>query len=333
MAKKNKTLIDEIFESDWMFSAVIAITTLLIAFVGLPQVMSGMLAKAVLPTIQFFAKGFILFCSVVSALKLIRQLFKKHKESDFFSYELDSPVGSSNKKINTLQRAKVESVSDKNKVEHVKPNQALNTNSQVATQKQWDIKGQWTLEFINSLDWNVFESLCSHYFSAIGVKNSETGLGADGGVDLFLFDSGENKPTSIVQCKRSSNPIKVGVLREFYGVMHQHEVNKGYFFTTNKFYQTAIKFAGENDIELIDGALLISLLKNFTTDKQQEIYDAITQGDYTTPTCVRCGKKMVRRTNKKTKEEFWGCNTYRCRSTLSIKSASGGNKKRNSLLL
>jgi len=45
-------------------------------------------------------------------------------------------------------------------------------------EKQKNIEGQWTVQFINTLDWKVFETLCSQYFTATGVKNRETGLGA-----------------------------------------------------------------------------------------------------------------------------------------------------------
>ncbi len=35
------------------------------------------------------------------------------------------------------------------------------------------------------------------------------------------------------------------------------------------------------------------------------------------PVCPKCGRGMVRRTNRRTREQFWGCRNYpQCRGTL-----------------
>lgn len=315
MAKNNNSLVNEVFESDWKYAAKVAAITYVIAFWVSPWVIPDVL----LLTLQFFARFIVGVCIILSLFKF----FFENNKSKPLDFDFDEPTISD---LNSTKPAKQKhTTSNESKSDVHTPSFLL--DEQPKEQKKRDIKKLWTLEFINSLDWIVYESLCSHYFNAIGVKNNETGLGADGGVDLFLFENNSDNPTAIVQCKRSSNPIKLGMLREFYGVMHQQKVTKGYFFTTNKFYQTSIKFADENNIELVDGALLISLLQGFELEKQQEIYDAITQGDYTTPTCVRCGQKMVIRANKKTQEEFWACSKYKCRSTLRIKAKPKDAKK------
>lgn len=330
MAKKNNSLLDEIFKSTWKYSATLAVITLLVAFVMLPMGMNGAIAKALLPMLQTLAKWFAIFCAIVSIAKIISGTIdnlNKPKTIDF-----DKPFKPRSNPQASLRENQRNALfthhDDQTKSELIekKPTESIFQNEK-------NIKDQWTLEFINSLDWKVFENLCSQYFSAIGVKNKETELGADGGVDLFLFEKDGKTPIGVVQCKKWSNPVGVSLLRELLGVMHHQRVTKGYFFTTNKFNPAAIKFADDNNIDLVDGALLSILLKGLELDVQQRIYDSITQGDYTTPTCVRCGKKMVIRTNKKTQEEFWGCNTYRCMSTLTIKSSSQKNKgSRNTLL-
>lgn len=320
MSKKNKSSIEEIFKSDWKFSAGLGIATYVFAFVFLPFVAADTLAIIVMPMIQLLAKLFIFFCAFVSLFKIVRKLNNEGDHRKFIEFEKIEPTISTHRSNIPFRRRKINSVDEATSAE-VNGNKEEGDEPSLVIVKaiETEVNKKWTLKFLNSLDWKVFENLCSRYFSALGVKNSETNLGADGGVDLFLYQSNGPESTAIAQCKKWSNPIKVGALREFYGVMHKNKVVKGYFFTTSKFYQTAIKFAEENNIDLIDGKTLITSLKTFSIDEQERIYLSITEGDYTTPTCVRCGKKMFLRSNKITKKSFWGCNTFRCRGTLNIK--------------
>ena len=319
----------KIFESDWKYSAKVAAIIYLFAFILFPVFLPFFVAKALLPTIQFFAKFICLICVLISVIKLF---FDKNKpkplvfESPDFE-RVEPSISSSNSRTPYKEKQQNAPFSEYSKDEDIKPDWLVSESPNVAYRSQRNVKEQWTLEFINSLDWKVFETLCSQYFGAIGVKNKETTLGADGGIDLVLYENNDNKPSAIVQCKKWSNQIGIKLLREFSGVMHHQKITKGHFFTTSNFHRTAIVFAEENNIELVDGPTLIKLLKGLETEKQEKIFELITAGDYTTPTCVRCGKKMVIRTNKKTREEFWGCNTYRCMSTLNIKSKPKKNSK------
>jgi restriction system protein len=331
---KNKSFLDEIFDSDWKYSAKAAFSIFVLAYVVIPIIFyiifPSVVTKTILPTVQFFAKFTSIILAIISVLKLLFQDDQQPKPINFERVEPSFSNPNVKKKSPFEPKKPNPRSNDFRLDDEVKPDWVVDDVVNEYSEQQPNIKDQWTLDFINSLDWKVFEKLCSEYFNAVGINNRETSLGADGGIDLVLYENGTDKPSAIVQCKKWSNQIGIKLLREFSGVMHHEKVSKGYYFTTSTFNRAAIEFANGNNIELVDGLSLINLLKRLETDKQEKIFGLITSGDYTTPTCVRCGKKMFLRTNAKTQEHFWGCNTYRCRSTLSIKSKPNPSKKVNS---
>jgi hypothetical protein len=52
-------------------------------------------------------------------------------------------------------------------------------------------KPEWSISLLRSLDWKVFEDLCVGFFRELGLRAEPTPLGADGGVDIWLFPGGE----------------------------------------------------------------------------------------------------------------------------------------------
>ncbi len=168
----------------------------------------------------------------------------------------------------------------------------------------------WTKELISSLEWKVFEKLCSEYLNAKGFQSKLTRCGADGGVDVRIFK--DNNLYGVVQCKAYKS-YKIGIkpVRELFGVMASENVLHGFFITSSGFTKEAIKFSNKhNSLKLVDGDLLLKRIKELQYFEQQTLLDTITDGDYTTPTCPSCDVKMVVRTSSKAKnkgEKFWGC--------------------------
>lgn len=175
-------------------------------------------------------------------------------------------------------------------------------------------------QILDEMEWLRFEQICSAFLTRSGYKNSLTGLGADGGIDIKIYAEQSSEVVAVVQCKRVNNPVTVKLIREFYGVMSSQKIQKGYYMTTSTFNNNALEFASSLDIELIDGAELLRRVGKLSVTSQNELYELATAGDYKTPSCVKCGDKMVQRINNKTRERFWACNKYRCKTTLKIKS-------------
>lgn len=184
---------------------------------------------------------------------------------------------------------------------------------------------EWSLAVLMRLEWKRFETVCAEYLRLIGHNATETRIGPDGGVDIIVHKEGQEKPVAIVQCK-AWNTYKVGVkpVRELFGLMASERITTGMFITSGEFTSEAKDFAQGKRLKLIDGVKLLNAIQKLTEEKQAQLLTIALEGDYTTPTCPRCGIKMTLRTAQKGADEnkFWGCVNYpRCRSTLVYKDA------------
>jgi restriction system protein len=175
----------------------------------------------------------------------------------------------------------------------------------------------WNLELLKSLEWKRFEEICQKYISLNGDDARLTETGADKGIDIKVYKNGEL--AILIQCKAWKWKVGVKEIRELYGVMNSENVNKGVFMTTSTFTEEAINFRKNKKLILIDGNDLINRIKKLPAEIQTELLDIATKGDYTTPSCPRCDKKMVVRKAKNSDSKFWGCSNFpKCRYTLKM---------------
>ena len=164
--------------------------------------------------------------------------------------------------------------------------------------------------------------LVTSYFNNTGTRAKRSRVGADGGVDIYLYRDGEGHPFSCIQCK-AWHVYKVGVkpVRELFGVMAADEIKEGYFATTGEFTPEAIRFVAGKALRLMTGETIVEMVNALPADRCQALLREITEGDYTTPTCPRCDVKMVRRSGEN--GEFWGCPNFKnrpsCRQTFKIR--------------
>lgn len=83
--------------------------------------------------------------------------------------------------------------------------------------------------------------------------------GADGGVDIWMEKKSFAKQNirAIVQCKRYEDAlVTIKVIREMYGLMHEHGVDEVYVVTTSRFTKECYHFVEGKKIKLIDGKAL-----------------------------------------------------------------------------
>lgn len=193
---------------------------------------------------------------------------------------------------------------------------------------------EWSLQLIKSLEWKRFEELCAAYFKAKGHKVEITNLGADRGVDFYLYGrSGDgSKPLGVVQCK-AWNSSRVGVkpIRELLGTMTDIGCPLGVFITTTSYTADAEKFAENKHIRLLDARQMLNLIKSLPKEEQLLLLRQITKGDYRTPSCPNCGTKLILRTASRGKHigsRFWGCRSYpRCRYTMQARRSTPTSKR------
>jgi restriction system protein len=175
----------------------------------------------------------------------------------------------------------------------------------------------WNKQVFADIEWRRFEAVCERLFAQSGFKTRSQSHGADGGVDVWMYSAHAEGPVSIAQCKHwRGKVVTVKEIREFFGVMSSHKLQRGTFVTTSTFTADAQKFANENGINALDGDNLLKLIATRTPEQQKELLDIAYEGEYSIPTCASCGIKLVKRT------KFWGCNNFpRCRTQIYFKAA------------
>lgn len=181
---------------------------------------------------------------------------------------------------------------------------------------------QWSREVIDRVEWKRFEDLCCEFYRVKGIRAETTRLGADGGVDIRLFQNAADpqRCTAVVQCKAWSQAVGVKPVRELRGVMAHEKVDKGFFMAPNGFTDEARTFAADNGITLLDGKLILALFERLPDAGRQALLEFATEGDWTTPTCPSCAVKMTARDSARGR--FWGCVRYpRCRAKLPMRAS------------
>lgn len=116
---------------------------------------------------------------------------------------------------------------------------------------------------INSLSGVEFEKVCQQLVENMGFETETTKASGDGGIDLIAYNhqpllSGKY----IIQCKRYTGSVGEPIIRDLYGVVTSERANKGILMTTGYFTKSAIAFAEDKPIELIDGNKIQILLRD-----------------------------------------------------------------------
>ncbi len=169
------------------------------------------------------------------------------------------------------------------------------------------IEGQTSIESIRGLSWQAFEGLVAEAYRRKGyyVEESLAG-GTDGGVDLVLRKDGQ---TTLVQCKQWRNSaVGAPVIREIFGVQTHEKADRAIVITSGHFTREAEAFAAGKAMELVDGGLLLALVRSVQTEAS-----AKPPATTAAPACPKCGSPMALRTAKrgaKSGNQFWGCSTY-----------------------
>ena len=179
----------------------------------------------------------------------------------------------------------------------------------------------WSARVFQDIEWRRFEALCATLFAQGGFEARAQSHGADGGVDIWLYSQHAEGPAAVVQCKHwLGKPVGIKEVREFYGVMASHKLQRGTFATTSTFTTEARQFAKDNGISALDGHTLLALIASRTLPQQQALLAIAYEGEYWRPTCSSCGLKMVERSGRGDNSTFWGCANFpRCRFTLPVR--------------
>lgn len=291
--RKDKSLLQVAVEGDWKFSATLGALLLFVTLVA-PSVVTNKILVSVLGSLQPI--GYL-----VAALFILIAIIKLMKA--------DSPAVSAYKKTSRKEPFVAPPYTPP-----VNPAPIRETVS-----KPKESPKEWSLKLIQDLEWKRFEELCVAIYNERGIRAETTDLGADGGIDIKLYQADASEPSAIAQCKAWRGKVGVKPIREFLGVMTHERISKGYYLTPSGFTDEAKDVAKANGLTLFSGDMIFMMLKRLSQESQDKLLASITKGDYMTPSCSQCGTKMIRRKGKQ--GDFWGCANYpNCKQTLKLRA-------------
>ena len=286
---KQKSILEEALTQGWGFSFTIATLALLLILIIFPSFTNPIL-KPLSAAIKPLA---FIFCGVFYLIAAFKFFSQDRIKRDLLLDIKNEPV---------FNNAPTDYV--------IPPKQQIETSKPIG----------WSVKLIQDLEWKRFEELSVAYYLEKGIKAETTQLGADGGIDIKLYQDDTGKPTTIIQCKSWASQVGVKPIREFLGVMTHEKIAKGFYMTSSGYTNDAIEIAKSNKITLFNGEMLLMMIQRLNSESQQKLLALATSGDYKTPTCPSCGIKMVKRPSAK--GDFWGCINYPngCRQRLSLRA-------------
>ncbi|AFY32392.1 restriction endonuclease [Calothrix sp. PCC 7507] len=110
---------------------------------------------------------------------------------------------------------------------------------------------------VDEMSGKDFEKLLSLLFRKTGYNVSLTPDTQDYGADLILY---KDDVKTIIQAKRSKNPISVKAVQEVASAVRHYQANKAIVITNNRFTDNAYNLARSNEVELWDRKKLIEFM-------------------------------------------------------------------------
>ena len=110
---------------------------------------------------------------------------------------------------------------------------------------------------VDEMTGKEFENFLYVHFINFGYSVNLTQDSQDYGADLILYKDGSK---TVVQAKRSKNPVGIKAVQEVAGAVRHYKGNKGIVITNNRFTENAYNLVESNDIELWDRKRLVEFI-------------------------------------------------------------------------
>ncbi|MBN1462007.1 MAG: restriction endonuclease [Armatimonadetes bacterium] len=166
-----------------------------------------------------------------------------------------------------------------------------------------------SLSTIDAMSGEQFEEFLKAHFATKGYRAELTRNGSDFGADLILTRNGKR---TVVQAKHwRTRDVGVSAIQEVTAAKAHYKADLALVVATVRFTSQAIDLARANNVEVWDRSRLSREIRGTGAGVTLRAW-----GDPSTPSCPRCGRTMLRRTNQRDGSQFWGCPGFpRCRGT------------------
>lgn len=135
---------------------------------------------------------------------------------------------------------------------------------------------------IKNLSEFEFENLTGKLLKTMGFSIEETLINGEDYVDLLAFSSKPMfKGSYIIQCRRSEDDVEEVTIQDFHGLAASKNISKSIIITNAYFTHTAKAIADSLNVELIDGDMLLGLIKQYQVDDKINVRIAYRKDFYT----------------------------------------------------
>jgi HJR/Mrr/RecB family endonuclease len=110
---------------------------------------------------------------------------------------------------------------------------------------------------VDAMTGKEFEQFLAVHFISLGYTVTLTQDSQDYGADLIIY---KDDSKTVVQAKRSKNPVGIKAVQEVAGAVRHYKGNKGLVITNNRFTENAYNLAESNELELWDRKRLIEFI-------------------------------------------------------------------------
>lgn len=174
----------------------------------------------------------------------------------------------------------------------------------------------WSVESLRELAPEPLRRLCLAYYDAVGFTVDAMPYGLDGGADAALSKDGVLSPLALVECMAADQPVEVGIVRAFGGVLLERNVKRGVFWSPSGYAAgTVHDYAGRAGIQLLDGPAIVARLAALEPACRARLLAQATGAESEMPGCLRCGTVLTER--KEDGAAVWTCkNAPACKTRL-----------------
>ena len=179
----------------------------------------------------------------------------------------------------------------------------------------------WTLGVLQQLEWRRFEQVCLGFLETIGYSGVSISSSPTDDASLYLIQHDKDMTHALVKTVAGNTVVDVDQIRALYAAMSRETILQGFCITAGELAPQALVAARGVGLFAVDGTTLLQTLTSMPALQQEDLLRRVFQGDYATPSCPSCGKKMAPRDTGI--NEFWRCSDYPvCKAQLRPPQAS-----------
>ncbi len=180
------------------------------------------------------------------------------------------------------------------------------------------------VDALRQLEWKRLEDLCVGFWQAKGYPARGLNAGPSGGVGLSIADRRDPaRLFAVAQCRIASGyPAGLDDVRALWALAAHEGAKLALFYGLGGFTDAARAYAADRHLRLVDAAGLMAQLRTLDDARFEALWRAATEGDYRTPTCPGCGRRMRRLPTRDGVAGAWVCGGARGCGTRWLDSAA-----------